>query len=174
MMIEKAWYGVYTKPLRETIAVSNLANQNIPTLYPQTRIQSPFNRHKTLDRPLFPRYLFAQLEPHQLSAARHTRGVSRLIEFEDGNPVTIEDWIIEEIAASLDEQGFHKLSFNPKVTPKPGMLVQTGSLVRVALGALMGICGVLREKRGRWGYVQTGPSGRIVQVPLGDLVSYVV
>jgi transcription antitermination factor NusG len=165
-----AWYAVYTKPQKERLAVANFANQSIPTLYPQTRIKLASTR--LIDRPLFPRYLFAHLEPTQLSCARHTRGVSRLVEFEDGHPLTIEDWIIGEIEATLDADGFHKLSAKP--TPKPGLLVQLGSLVRVALGVLMGIVGILTRKQGRWGYIQISPGGRTVQVPLADLAPAIV
>jgi transcriptional antiterminator RfaH len=78
------WYAVQSKPRQELIAEQNLQRQGFATYLPRIRLRKR-KRNKWVDavEPLFPRYLFIQVDPDQNSLApvRSTLGVAKLVRF---------------------------------------------------------------------------------------------
>ena len=73
-----------TKPRQEPIAEENLQRQGYDTYLPRIRLRKR-KRNKWVDavEPLFPRYLFIQVDPdqHSLAPVRSTLGVAKLVRF---------------------------------------------------------------------------------------------
>jgi transcriptional antiterminator RfaH len=80
----KDWYAVQAKPRQEHTAEQNLQRQGFVTYLPRIRLRKR-KRNKWVDsvEPLFPRYLFIQVDPDQESLApvRSTLGVTGLVRF---------------------------------------------------------------------------------------------
>jgi transcriptional antiterminator RfaH len=72
----KNWYLIKTKSRQEAIATQNLTNQNFDVFFPKAVI-----KNKTT--PLFPSYLFIQLDDktQNWTPIRSTRGVSNFVRF---------------------------------------------------------------------------------------------
>ncbi len=80
----KYWYAVQTKPRQEDTAERNLQQQSFQTYLPKIRVRK-LRRDKWTKavEPLFPRYLFIQVDAEQTSLApvRSTLGVAALVRF---------------------------------------------------------------------------------------------
>ncbi|MEJ2452198.1 MAG: transcription/translation regulatory transformer protein RfaH [Gammaproteobacteria bacterium] len=78
------WYVVHTKPRQENVAVENLERQGFTTYCPKT-LQPRRRRQswKKVIEPLFPRYLFIQLnmDVDNVALIRSTLGVISLVRF---------------------------------------------------------------------------------------------
>jgi transcriptional antiterminator RfaH len=78
------WYAVQTKPRQELTAEKNLQRQGFATYLPRIRLRKR-KRNNWVDavEPLFPRYLFIQVDPDQdsLAPVRSTLGVASLVRF---------------------------------------------------------------------------------------------
>ena len=78
------WYAVQTRPRQEAIAELNLERQGyhsyLPRIVLRKRRRDKWTR---VVEPLFPRYLFIQVDPNQQSLApvRSTLGVAALVRF---------------------------------------------------------------------------------------------
>lgn len=136
------WYLVYSKPRAETQARLNLTRQGFTTYLPlvrQTRRQR--GRRVVRVEPLFPRYLFVQLDPQvdNWSPIRSTLGVSNLVRF-GGEAVPVPDDLVEVLLARGDEQGIHLL---------PPLEFTQGERVRVKEGPLMGYEGIFIARSAR-------------------------
>jgi transcriptional antiterminator RfaH len=93
------WYAVQAKPRQELIAEQNLQRQGFVTYLPRIRLRKR-KRNKWVDavEPLFPRYLFIQVDPDQdsLAPVRSTLGVAKLVRFGQllrPVPVAVIDYI---------------------------------------------------------------------------------
>jgi transcriptional antiterminator RfaH len=93
------WYAVQTKPRQETIAEQNLQRQDFVTYLPRISLRKR-KRNKWVDavEPLFPRYLFIQVDPDKdsLAPVRSTLGVAGLVRFGQllrSVPDTVIDYI---------------------------------------------------------------------------------
>ena len=79
-----AWYAVQTKPRQENTAEQQLNNQGYTTYLPKI-LQRKRKRDQWVKavEPLFPRYLFIQVDAEQQSLApvRSTMGVAGLVRF---------------------------------------------------------------------------------------------
>lgn len=126
------WYLIYTKPRQEKCALQNLEQQGyacfLPIL-PTEKIQQ--GAIVVADEPLFPRYLFIQLDTSQSAKSwvpiRSTRGVSRLVTF--GNePAKVDARLVELLRAKDEEdQG------------QPIRLFAQGERVTLTEGAFAGL-----------------------------------
>jgi transcription antitermination factor NusG len=152
------WFVIQTRFQKEKTANENLMNQAIPTLYPRKEVV--ISRQRTVARPFFPRYLFAQFPLDSLSKVRHTRGVSRVVEFEPGQPLAVEPWIIEEIAAHMNPDGVmlgHKIiRDNTAFIPNEPIIV-TG-------GAFINQTGLFVSERNGVVVAKIGPAGFITKL----------
>lgn len=133
------WYLVHTKPRREAIAAQNLERQNYAVYLPM--VQQPARRRngwRDQIMPLFPRYLFTQVdEGHQsIGPIRSTLGVSQIVQ-NGSNIAIVPDQIVTELRERADAQsGFHSLS--QPATFEPGLPV------KVAAGPFTGLEGVFQ------------------------------
>lgn len=80
----KHWYAVQTRPRQETTAEENLRRQDYETYLPKIQVRKRRRDKWTkVVEPLFPRYLFIQVDADQQSLApvRSTLGVASLVRF---------------------------------------------------------------------------------------------
>ncbi|MDL2283913.1 transcription/translation regulatory transformer protein RfaH [Oxalobacter sp. OttesenSCG-928-P03] len=126
------WYVIHTKPRQEQRALLNLERQHYTCFLPMLAIEK---LHKgklaVVQEPLFPRYLFIQLDTNQSSQSwapiRSTKGVSRLVTF--GNEPAKAS---EELIKVLSEQ-------NRAIVQQPKKLFTPGERVLIADGPFAGI-----------------------------------
>lgn len=125
------WYLIQTKPRGEMLALENLSNQGykcyLPLLKVEKRIGSKVEVQKL---PLFPRYLFIQLELDFFSKGsspiRSTRGVSQLVRF-GLTPAKVHDELIELMRV-------RELECESRVEP----LYKTGQKIKIFKGVFAG------------------------------------
>lgn len=132
------WFVVYTQPNGEARALANLHRQGYETYLPRyRRRRSHARRIDTVERPLFPRYLFVALD---LMRARwrpilSTFGVCDLVRQGD-TPQRLPDGVIEEIRAGEAAHSFDAL--DPLAGAGPG------SSVRILVGPFADLIGKLQ------------------------------
>jgi len=134
------WYLIHTKPCGEALAQENLERQGFETYLPRMAFTTRRQGRRSV-APLFPRYLFLQLEEGRqaLSPVRSSVGVSAVVRFGLRYAV-VPDEIIEELRRRADPQtGLHHLAARALVPGEP---------VQVAAGALEGLSGVFERHAG--------------------------
>jgi transcriptional antiterminator RfaH len=161
------WFIVLTKPSREALAQANLERQGFRVYSPHlSRMQR--HRGRWVDRivPLFPRYLFVQLDVvrQSLVPVRSTLGVAGLVRFGE-EPKVVPNSIVDSLVARADpETGLHRL--NSDWPPS------RGARVSVVAGAFNGLDGVFeRDAGGERSVVLLGLLGQqpCVTIPSGYL-----
>lgn len=103
------WYVVYTQAQKEVVAARNLVNQGFEVYLPRYRKQCRHARRVyNVMAPLFPRYLFVNLDPaaQRWRAINGTVGVSYLL-CEGPDPMPIPDEVIDAILARDDGGNVH-------------------------------------------------------------------
>lgn len=136
----KNWFVVYTKPKQEIIAVQNLERQGYKIYFPQiwqSRIQQ--RRCKKIVEPLFPRYLFIQLDvkTDNFSPIRSTVGVVGLVKF-GFEPAFLPDQLIEIIRQQendLNDMGDFHSDW------------QSGDVLQILDGPFMGMEGIFQKRQ---------------------------
>lgn len=143
------WYTVQAKRHCERRVVRHLANREIPTFLPLVEVVRRRNgtRHTGLE-PLFPGYLFVQMEPvdrspHCWSAVRWTPGVHRILGVAD-EPVPVPDEAIAAIQDRMRQLGF----------VRPGHRFAAGDRVMFRSGPLGGLEAILDRPSSRAGRVR--------------------
>jgi transcription elongation factor/antiterminator RfaH len=94
------WFLAHTLPKSEWKAQLHLGAQGFRTYLPQIRKTIRHARQlRTVQSPLFPRYLFVilDLERDRWLSVRSTIGVSRLYASQDGRPVPVPMGIVEAL-----------------------------------------------------------------------------
>lgn len=126
-----SWYVIYTKRGQEDRALVNLQRQDVACYLPMIRVQK-MQRGESVAvlEPLFPRYLFIQLEPggSGWNALRSTRGVTRLVSF-GSEPAMMDDGLIAHLKATEEA-----------MNDRP--LFKAGESIQVTSGPFAGIEGV--------------------------------
>ncbi len=140
-LIVKKWYAVYTKPMQEQIALSNLERQAYICYLPM--IKTVKQRCSMIIRPfepMFPRYLFVELNLQSDNSAsiRSTRGVCSLVRFGDYTAV-IPTYLIGALKQRESDN-----RFDP-----PARTLNKGDPVRIVDGALSGCQGIFEAASGR-------------------------
>ena len=139
------WYVVHTKPRREAYAFEHLQTQGFKVWLP--RIARRVRRRgswASREEPLFARYLFLQVDPHQqdISPIRSTRGVSDLVR-NAGVPLVVPEAVMAALQGSVDPStGLHCLS----EVPKPSF--EAGAKVQVLEGPFAGLEGIFQKPSG--------------------------
>ncbi len=105
---ENIWVLIYTKAKEEKKANYNLLNQGFKTFLPLIAPTNKNNDFKSLV-PLFPRYLFAQvnLELDNLTSIKSSYGVSHIVMFSD-KLTFIPNNVIKLIQDKLDKEDVYK------------------------------------------------------------------
>ena len=138
----KYWYTVHTKPRQEHIAEENLQRQGFIVYLPRIQATRRLkNRWRDVIEPLFPRYLFIQVDSDTKSLApvRSTRGVSDLVRF-GYQLVPVPDDLIDSIKNLEDE-------YSGLYIPK-SQLFNTGDEVMIQEGPFTDMKGVYQCDQG--------------------------
>lgn len=141
MQLSKSWFLVHCKPRQEMTARDNLERQGYKVYLPRTRQPRRRNgRLVTRIEPLFPRYLFVQLdtETDNWAPIRSTVGVSMLVRFGTA-PGRVPDRLIELLRSRESDAGLHDW-----VAP----VLHSGQSVRVAAGAFHDYEGIFIARSG--------------------------
>lgn len=132
------WFVVYTQPNGEARALANLRRQGFEAYLPRyRRRRSHARRVDTVERPLFPRYLFVALD---LMRARwrpilSTFGVCDLVRQGD-TPQKLPAGVVDEIRAGEQAHSFDAL--DPLAGAGPG------AAVRILAGPFADLIGKLQ------------------------------
>ena len=135
------WYLIHTKPRLEKTALENLERQNYRCYLPMLMAEKLRKGQLALSQePLFPRYLFIQLETGlsalSWSPIRSTKGVSRLVSF--GNePAKVPDALVEALQ-----------SHEAVLQKQPVALFTEGERVQVTQGPFAGVEGIYQMTDG--------------------------
>ena len=123
------WYVVHTNPKQEERADYNLRAWGVETLHPKFKTRR-FNEFTgapiIITKSLFPRYIFAKFNaPKQLAKITFTRGVHYVVSF-GGQPVSVNEEIIDIIRARIDQNGVVKMGEELKEGDK--VVIKAGPL----------------------------------------------
>jgi len=134
------WYLVHTKPLAESTAQVNLERQGYATYLPRLmHIARRQQRWLESIVPLFPRYLFLQLNAgrQSLRPVHSTVGVSNIVRFGMCCAVVCDE-VIEELRSRADPAtGLHRLQAAARFA--------RGTRVRITAGPFCGINGIFER-----------------------------
>lgn len=129
------WYVVCAQPHGETRAFAHLTRQGFQTFLPLYRKTIRHARQfRTVNAPLFPRYLFVSLDldRDRWRSVNGTFGVSSLI-MEGERPKTVRRDVVENLIAATDPGGLISAGHD----------LQPGEKVRFASGPFAGLVGEL-------------------------------
>lgn len=130
------WYVVYTKPRLEAVAVDNLQRQGFGVFFPRARQKKrKAGGMQLVVEPLFPRYLFVQLQAgvHDFAKLRSTKGCIDLVRF-GGKATPVPSDLITLIASQLDDESVMNLDARAPALAE-------GQEVRVEAGPFEGLVG---------------------------------
>ena len=135
-----AWYLVYTKPRLEKVAELNLTRQHFHTYLPfMQALRRHRGRYKTLIDPLFPRYLFIELDSQvgDWSKIRSTKGCISLVCFAS-IPAQVPLKLITYLKANEEARMKNTTNLTPEF--------KTGDRIRVLEGLLQDYEGIVKAK----------------------------
>jgi transcriptional antiterminator RfaH len=152
----KRWHVVHTKPRQEQQALENLERQGYTCFLPTLDVQKVSRgKFRITTEPLFPRYVFIQLEHTTEDAGlnkqswapiRSTLGVQRLVSF-GTNPAVVGDELIAELAVHHEAR------------QAPEAIFHTDEPVLITQGPFAGIEGIYQ---------------RLTQMPSGEARAFVL
>ena len=91
------WYAIYTKPRWEKKVHSLLTEKKIESYCPLNKVRKKWSdRMKTVEEPLFKRYVFARVNEEEQTKVRMTAGVMNFVYWQ-GKPAIIPAKEIETI-----------------------------------------------------------------------------
>jgi transcription elongation factor/antiterminator RfaH len=132
--VQRQWYVVYAKANREEYAQYHLQRKGVPVFFPRLRLPVASARQRQII-PLFPSYLFVQLEdPHQHAAVVWCPGVRCLVSF-NGMPAPLDESVITFLKSRTTEDGIIGALSNLSV----------GQEVSITNGPLEGLKGIIQH-----------------------------
>jgi transcriptional antiterminator RfaH len=137
---DKRWFAVHTGPQSEQYASEQLSAQGFRVFLPQyMRRRSHARRIERLPYPLFPRYLFVEIDMtlQRWRSVNGALGVSRIIGNEDG-PTPVAEGVVEELMRRRDESGMIKLAAAPSLALGDKVRIRGGSFASM-LGLVEGV-----------------------------------
>jgi transcription antitermination factor NusG len=134
------WYAVCTRANHERRVAEQLSLRGIEHFLPQYEsVRKWQDRKVKLQLPLFPGYVFVQIELAKRMGVLQVPGVARLVGF-DGQPAVVPEADLLRVREFL-RRGFRA---------EPHRMLKVGKRVRVTAGALTGMEGiVVRRKNGK-------------------------
>ncbi len=133
------WFALRVRSKHERIAALHLRERGYEEFSPSYKAVTQWSdRRKTIDRFLFPGYVFCRFNPQDRLPVLTTPGVVDLIGFGDG-PAPIPDHEIEQVRTMV-RSGL-------LVTPWP--FLEVGQTVLLERGPLAGLEGILEEVKGK-------------------------
>lgn len=134
----KRWYAVHTRTGMERMAQGHLENQGYAVYLPlHLKERRHARRIDTVKRPLFPRYLFVELDlgTDSWHAINGTYGVHYLVTMGD-RPASIPACVVDEIRARENEEGMVEVE-----EPCP---FSAGEVVEITRGAFADQTGIFK------------------------------
>jgi transcriptional antiterminator RfaH len=135
------WFAVNTHPRAEGRATENLQRQGFVHFYPfVTKSFRSGRRSYTGVGPLFPGYIFVQLDPERAPwrAVESTFGVRAIVKA-GGSPTAMPGGVVDELINMSDDNGL--FSF--------GAHLSEGDDVRILAGPFAGLVGTLESMDGQ-------------------------
>jgi transcriptional antiterminator RfaH len=160
------WRAVYCKPRQEARAHLHLLNQDYHAYLPQVRTRKRLRgRDRSVVEPMFPRYLFIQLEDfaEDFGPIRSTRGVVGLVKLGDEVP-TVPDALVTELRQRQDGDGAIDLTAFDRLKPNDP--------VEITAGPFAGYQGIFDADNGEQRAIvllELLNAQRRVEVPASDL-----
>jgi transcriptional antiterminator RfaH len=130
------WYVVQTQANAESKAVGHLARQGFTTYLPRyLKKRRHARRVETVTAPLFPRYLFVEIDlaSQRWRSICSTVGVSQLV-CNGEQPAPVPDDVIGSLRGREDASGLVRLAHRPNFKP--------GDKVRILEGAFYDCLGI--------------------------------
>lgn len=134
------WFAVYTLPRHEKRVGQYLTQRKIEHYLPLYRVQRKWNDGSTvaLELPLFPGYIFVQIDRSERVRVLQIPGVLHLVGGTGGQPASLPEGEMDAMRTGLSLR---------RAQPHP--LLTVGQRARICSGALAGMEGVvLRHKNG--------------------------
>ena len=132
------WYAVHTRSRHEKLVHRQLEAAQVESFLPLRRDRRRWKyRHKWVDFPMFPGYLFVRGDGEALDLVYETRGVLRVLGNGRERPSPVDEDQIERV----------QIVVGSRVPVEPYPCLKEGTLVRVLRGALMGLVGILVQRR---------------------------
>ena len=131
------WYAIYTRSRYEKKVAEELVEKNITCFLPLREVMSRWkDRRKLMQWPLFPGYVFIDIDLRDRLKVLQTPGVVRIVGFEK-EPVLIPREQIYAVMMLVQE----------KIKGDPCPYLREGQRVEVIRGPLKGVMGILLKKR---------------------------
>jgi transcription antitermination factor NusG len=129
-----SWYAAYTRCNHERVVNKLLHQKGINTFLPQITVPSRRRDRKVLiKRPVFPNYLFVELDSIQENWMKTFRTPGLVTICGNGRPMPVPDEDIESIRIFINsERNLYPLPY-----------LQVGSRVQIISGPLTGAIGIL-------------------------------
>jgi transcriptional antiterminator NusG len=133
---ERPWYAVYTRVNQEKRVAESLQKRDVVSFTPlYSCLRRRTDRVVRLSRPLFPGYVFVQMDTGKRLQILQTANVIRFVEF-GGIPAVLARNEIEVLRNAPP----HKL--------EPHTFLRVGQRVRIVDGPFVGLEGILSRRRG--------------------------
>lgn len=139
---ERCWYAVYVRSRHEFRVQELMRRASIENFLPAVELLRRWkDRKKMVTFPLFPGYLFVHLQKRRedMLAVLKTHGVVRFLGKKAGAPEPVPDTQVESL---------QKLIASGQVI-EPYPYLKEGQRVAIKWGPLVGVEGILKEKRGQ-------------------------
>lgn len=132
-----SWYAAYTRCNHERVVYKLLYQKGIHTFLPQITVPSRRRDRKILiKRPIFPNYLFVELDDIQENWMKTFRTPGLVSICGNGRPMPVPDEDIESIRIFIES--------DRNLYPLP--YLQVGSRVQIISGPLTGAIGILAKE----------------------------
>ena len=133
------WFAVRVRSNYERVTAEHLRSRGYEEFSPVYKTESKWSdRRKSVERPLFPGYVFSRLDPQYRLPVLTVPGVVGILGFGDG-PCPIPDDEVESVRRMV-QSGL-------PVSPWP--FLKQGQHVLLERGPLAGLEGIIREVKGK-------------------------
>jgi transcription termination/antitermination protein NusG len=154
------WYALYVKSRHEFVTERELVRKGINTFLPSVkRLRHWKDRKKLVDFPVFPGYLFVDVDakPEKYLNVLRTRGAVYLVSTEIGCPTPVPAQEINSLKLMIE--GGQQLDIYPDL--------KEGTIGRIKRGPLKGATGIIRNKADQYTFtVNIHMLGRSVGVKI--------
>jgi transcription antitermination factor NusG len=142
---QRRWFAVYTTSRHEKRVAQHLHQREIEHFLPVYRAEHKWKdgTRALLDLPLFPGYVFVRIPPHVRVEVLEVPGVVSMIG-SGSRPAPLPDLEVEALRVGLDPT---------RAEPHP--LLTVGQKVRIKVGALTGLEGIVVRKKSGFRVVLT-------------------
>jgi transcription antitermination factor NusG len=136
----REWYAFRVRPRHEKSVSTQLHSKCFKEFLPLLKVRSRWaDRITTVERPLFPGYIFCEVERHHVSSVRSTPGVFDVVRA-GSSPLAARR---EEVESLLNA-----VSHDLPIEPCNFDGFSGGEWLRIMSGPLSGLCGTLVKVRG--------------------------